>query len=145
MSAELDQYKKYISERIGGIVPVLEKAAMGDFSGMIEIPKEEDEFTELFVALNLAFDDLREFDRVQKEYARELEGAKSDLEKKVEERTGELSQRVDELERLQSVLVGRELKMIELKKEIIRLKKKCGEIDQPEEANPLASEENKAA
>lgn len=45
------------------------------------------------------------------------------LEKKVAARTAELSMRVKELEKLNKMMVGREMKMIELKKEIARLKK----------------------
>lgn len=45
------------------------------------------------------------------------------LEKKVAKRTSELKNRVEELEELTKVMVGRELKMSELKKEIVRIKK----------------------
>jgi len=45
------------------------------------------------------------------------------LEKEVEERTKELREKLEELERFQKIAVGRELKMIELKKEVERLKK----------------------
>lgn len=45
------------------------------------------------------------------------------LEIKITERTKELSDRVTELERINKVMVGRELKMIELKNEIAKLKK----------------------
>ncbi len=44
------------------------------------------------------------------------------LEKKVKERTRELQERVDELEKFHKLAVGRELKMVELKKEIEKLK-----------------------
>ncbi len=45
------------------------------------------------------------------------------LEKKVIERTKELNDRINELERMNKVMVGRELKMIELKAELDKLKK----------------------
>lgn len=57
--------KKYIAERLAVITPVLQKAAMGDFSGKIKIPEKEDEFTELLVAVNLMMDDLRELEEVR--------------------------------------------------------------------------------
>lgn len=53
----------------------------------------------------------------------ELEGLKNNLEKTVKERTDELQKKVRELERFQELSVGRELKMIELKKQIEILNK----------------------
>lgn len=44
------------------------------------------------------------------------------LEDKVAERTAELAERVKELETLNKTMIGRELKMVELKKEIEKLK-----------------------
>lgn len=44
------------------------------------------------------------------------------LEKKVKQRTKELQERIDELEKFHKLAVGRELKMIELKEEIKKLK-----------------------
>jgi len=45
------------------------------------------------------------------------------LEEQVKEKTKELQERIDELDRFKKLAVGRELKMIELKKEIEKLKK----------------------
>ena len=45
-----------------------------------------------------------------------------ELENKVKERTRELQERLNELEKFHHLAVGRELKMVELKKEIERLK-----------------------
>jgi len=60
----------------------------------------------------LAFSDISELKRLQTE-----------LEKEVGERTQELRKRIGELEKFRKAAVGRELKMIELKKEISRLEK----------------------
>lgn len=54
---------------------------------------------------------------------KELEELTETLEQKVKERTKELQERIKELERIHKLTVGRELKMIELKEEIARLKK----------------------
>lgn len=54
---------------------------------------------------------------------RELEELAAGLEQKVKERTRELQERVEELERIHRLTVGRELKMIELKEEIAKLKR----------------------
>jgi hypothetical protein len=45
------------------------------------------------------------------------------LEEKVRERTRELEEKVLELEKFQKLAIGRELRIIELKEEIERLKK----------------------
>lgn len=54
---------------------------------------------------------------------RELRELNESLEEQVEERTRELKEKIKELERFNKLAVGRELKMIELKKEIEKLKK----------------------
>jgi PAS domain S-box-containing protein len=47
---------------------------------------------------------------------------REELERQVTERTKELQKKIEELEKINRLTVGRELKMIELKKEIERLK-----------------------
>jgi len=53
---------------------------------------------------------------------RELKELSEGLERQVKERTKELQERVNELERFRKLTVGRELKMLELKKEVEKLK-----------------------
>lgn len=67
--------------------------------------------------------DLSELQKLQKEKLEIIEKAKEEAEKLVEERTAQLNQKISELERFNNLAVGRELKMIELKKEIALLKK----------------------
>jgi len=88
----------------------------GNLDHIIEV-KSEDEIGELTVAFNKMTNDL-------KEYRAKLEESRSILERKVEERTKELQSRVDELERFHRLTVGRELRMIELKKRIKELEEK---------------------
>jgi len=57
-----------------------------------------------------------------KERTKELQALTHSLEEKVQERTKELQQKLEELERFQKIAIGRELKMKELKEEIVRLK-----------------------
>ena len=52
----------------------------------------------------------------------EIKKFQESLEEQVKERTKELQDKIRELEKFQKITVGRELKMIELKKEIERLK-----------------------
>jgi len=108
-SDELEQYRAYVKKRLMQLTPILQKAAMGDFSGEIEIPEKEDEFSELLVGLSLMMDDLRQLKKA---------------EKQVDE---ERKKRMDELEKWREITVNRELKMIELKEEIKKLLKKLGE------------------
>jgi len=56
----LEVYKEYVSEKLDQLSPLLQGYALGDFSRSIEVPDEEDEFTELLVGLNLMVDDLKE-------------------------------------------------------------------------------------
>jgi len=53
---------------------------------------------------------------------RELEELTKNLEEEVKKRTKELQEKVDELERFQKLAVGRELKMMKMKKEVKNLK-----------------------
>ena len=59
---------------------------------------------------------------------RELEELTKNLEGKVKERTRELEERLSELERFHKLTVGRELKMMDLKKEIEKLKRKSNKL-----------------
>jgi chromosome segregation ATPase len=55
---------------------------------------------------------------------RELEELAQDLERQVEERTKELQKKAEELEKMVKSMVGRELKMVGLKKENKELREK---------------------
>lgn len=53
----------------------------------------------------------------------ELKRLQEEMEEKIKERTKDLQRKIEELEVFQKLVVGRELKMIELKREIEKLKK----------------------
>jgi len=106
---KLKQYKEYVKKRLATITPLLQKAAVGDFSEKIEIPQKEDEFTELLVGLSLMVEDLK------------------GLEEERKNTEVETRKRLLELEKWKRLTTGRELKMIELKKELERLKKEFQE------------------
>jgi len=108
------------------------KVAKGDLNVKVKI-KTGDELEELGKNFNLMLETLK----AQQEA---LEESKKDLEMKVQartrelkelterqeeiikERTKELQEKLEELEKFQKLSIGRELKMVELKKEIERLK-----------------------
>lgn len=96
--------------------------------------KTGDEIEELGNTLNQMAEDLRRYHSALEESktvleikvkARtiELEEFAKTLEEKVRERTKELQDRLRELEKFHQLTIGRELKMVELKKEIKRLEK----------------------
>ena len=58
--SEMEEYKDYVSARLSQLSPFMQSYALGDFSESIEIPEEEDEFTELLVGLTLMVDDIKE-------------------------------------------------------------------------------------
>lgn len=125
------EYKQHVARRLAAVTSVLQKVAMGDFSEYIEVPEKEDEFTECSVAVNLMIDDLREMMKEIKQKTADLEKAKVRLEEEVAKRTKELQHKVLELERFNRFAVGRELRMVELKEEVARLKKKSEEEEKP--------------
>lgn len=58
----------------------------------------------------------------------ELEKAKSELEQTVAERTAQIQEKLTELEKTNAIMVGRELKMMDMKQEIEALRTRLGEV-----------------
>lgn len=87
-----DRYKEKVTERLARMAPVLEKISIGDFSENIPLPEEEDEFTELFVGLNLMIDDLRFMFEENRRRSEELRKLNENLEEIVKQRTSELEE-----------------------------------------------------
>jgi len=95
--------------------------------------KTNDEIAELGKAFNQMAEELEKFHSASEESktilkikvkarTRELEELARSLESKVKGRTKELEKRLSELEKFHKLIVGRELKMIDLKKELAKLK-----------------------
>ena len=90
-----------------------------EFNKMIENIEKSHEILE---------DEKKTLDIRIKARTRELTEINQLLEEKVRERTRELQQKIDELEKFHQLTVGREMKMIELKKEIKKLKQELAEF-----------------
>lgn len=88
----------------------------GDLKHVIDI-KSRDEIGELASAFNKMTMDLRES-------RKELEKYSKGLEKEIAERTKDLEAKIDDLERFSRLTVGRELRMVELKKKVRELEEK---------------------
>lgn len=88
-----------------------QKVSLGDWNIKVEHIRVTDELSSLLSAFYKMFSDI-------KNYHEKIQQQNLNLEKNVVERTLELNDKVAELERTNKLLVGRELKMAELKKEL---------------------------
>jgi methyl-accepting chemotaxis protein len=99
------------------IVPVISKTEIGELADTFN--KMIKDLRESYAALEEAKTAL-EIKVVAR--TKELKELAESLEDQVKERTKELQLRIEELEKFRELTIGRELKMIELKKEIEKLK-----------------------
>lgn len=110
----------------------MEKVRKGDLQAQVKA-KTGDEIEELANGFNQMVRDLQMAKEALEEEkkvleikvqarTRELRELNEALEEEVKKRTKELRQRVEELEKFHNLTVGREMKMLELKEEIERLK-----------------------
>lgn len=104
-------YRKYVQKRLKGLTPVFARSSLGDFSADLNIPSEDDEFTDLYAGVQVMVEVIREklsdlnrlnrsLEKKVRERTEELRGSHAELEKKVRERTVELEAANEELQRL---------------------------------------------
>ena len=86
----LNQYKKFVKERLKSLLDVVQSVSAGDFSVRLEIPEEEDEFTALSIELERMTDDLIKANRLSEERMARLQAAVEDKERLLKT-VGELS------------------------------------------------------
>jgi len=108
--------------RLFVITPILElnkgvnEIAIGNFNFKIK-KHSKDEIGELSDSFNKMAQEIKTANLEIKKHEHELE-------KQVEKRTKELQDKIEQLEKFQRLTVGREIKMVELKKQLEELKKK---------------------
>ena len=112
-------YKEYVKRQLTHFIWAISNVALGDYSVRARYEKE-DELASLALGINMMIEEIQKREK-------ELEKAMASLEEKVKERTEELQEKLADLERFQRLAVGRELKMVELKEEIKKLKKELAE------------------
>ncbi|MCK4851996.1 MAG: HAMP domain-containing protein, partial [Candidatus Omnitrophica bacterium] len=96
-----------------------DRIASGDLDTAVDIRTKDE--------IGILADSFNRMARDLKASRQKLEGWAKALELKVRERTLELREKLEELEKFNKLSVDRELKMMELKKEIERLKNKVDE------------------
>ena len=97
------------NDRINETIDAVMRIARGDYSVHIETSDKNDELDSLAVGINMMIEDI-------KDNVKELEEARETL-----------YERVEELEKFKKVTIDRELKMIEMKKEVDSTLIKYGE------------------
>lgn len=107
---------KKITDPIKHLEVAANKFGAGKLDEYIKI-RSKDEIGELAQTFNKMAENIKSSNRILKNY-------NTDLEKKVTERTKELDKKIEELKNFNNIAIGRELKMIELKKRITELEKK---------------------
>jgi len=99
------EIEKYISQRLAGLSPIFAQASVGDFSKDVQLPPEDDDFAEVYAGVQIMIDVIRE------------------KLAEVERVNEQLAKQVKDLERLNRFMVGRELKMRELKQHLRELER----------------------
>lgn len=92
---ELERYKESTAKTLSELTPILQKTATGDFSNYPELPKVENEFTELLVGLRLMLDDLQELELERQKNEKERLNTLEEKRLLTEKYSKELEQKVD--------------------------------------------------
>lgn len=99
-----------ITRKINMLISHTKKIGEGNLYEKINV-HSDDELSEMAIAINLMSDNLST-----------TLTSKTDLEQQIANRTAELQSKIDELARMNKLMVNHEIKMVELKKEIASLK-----------------------
>jgi len=107
---ELDRIAKMLIKRDFSLMEVKEKRE----SELVELKKTKQALEEAKTALEIKVE----------ERTKQLQDLTKNLEEKIRERTKELQEKVEDLKRFNELVIDRELKMIELKKELEECREK---------------------
>ena len=119
----------WITKPLKNLVDVVKGIRVsGDLSGTVAI-SSKDEIGELASEFNEMAKKLREFYGVLEQRVKERTVEAEEAKKKLEILNQELQKKLEEFERMNKLMVGRELKMAEMKKEIVQLKKETNKSD----------------
>ncbi|MDF1498103.1 MAG: HAMP domain-containing protein [Patescibacteria group bacterium] len=122
----------YISNPIIKISKFAEQIGKDNYTQRIEI-NSNDEIGQTAKVLNDTLDKIKESKEILEikvnARTRRLKNLTDELDNKVKDRTKKLNKNIEELERFNNLAIDRELKMIELKKEIKKLKQGVCTID----------------
>ncbi len=136
----------FLLKNLANIIQMAKEISKNNFKARVNI-KSSDEIGYLGKIFNQMIDNIEksrkgleeaedklininvDLERRIKERTAELEGLKANLEKIISKRTQEFLSKLEELEKFKKLTINRELKMIELKKEIeeLKLKEKVGD------------------
>ena len=113
--------RKLVLKPLGILSEAAESLGNGNLDARAKV-QTKDEFNDLAKTFNRMASNLQnkqeELEAAVKARTEELQTLNQDLEQKVADRTKELKQKVSELERANAVMVGREMTMIEMKKQL---------------------------
>lgn len=70
---DIATYKQYVKDRLDSLIKTLAYASVGDFSHDVIIPNVDDEFTQLFVGIQVMLEVIREKIELQEKLNKELE------------------------------------------------------------------------
>jgi signal transduction histidine kinase len=94
----LEEYRRYVRDKLKTISSIFESIAAGDFSVKIEVPQEEDEFTELLVGLKILIEDVQELIKLREEAVATVAAAQRARVEEAERAREALEARMKELE-----------------------------------------------
>ncbi len=77
---DLRKLKEYARERLQKITPMLHKISLGDFSGQLDVPSSDDEFSELLVSLDLMASNLKELITENRKKTTQVQKSKMKIE-----------------------------------------------------------------